>query len=52
MFFAKNIDEKKFKCISRKERNEAFNKGMNYISKQNLIINEEEEFIYFLEYYD
>jgi len=49
--FFKYVDEKKFKTINKKLRNNAFNRASNYISQQNYIINEEEEFIHFLEYY-
>ncbi|MGH4118034.1 hypothetical protein [Clostridium sp.] len=48
--FFNYVDEKKFRSIDRKQRNKAFNQAGNYISKQNLIITEE-EFIHFLEYY-
>lgn len=45
------IDENIFKTIDAKQRNAAFNKAGDYISKQSLIITEEEEFLYFYEYY-
>lgn len=45
------VDEKRFKAISSKQRNTAFNKAGEYISNQPLIINEEEEYTHFLQYY-
>lgn len=49
--FFKYVDEKKFKAIASKQRNNAFAKAGQYIEKQNLIVNETEEFTHFLEYY-
>lgn len=49
--FFEFVDEKSFKAIGRKRRDNAFSKAGSYISMQSLIINEEEEFTHFLEYY-
>jgi putative hydrolase of the HAD superfamily len=49
--FFNYVDEKNFKSIDSNKRKSAFNKAENYISQQKLIINENEEFIHFLEYY-
>ncbi|MBL4934336.1 HAD-IA family hydrolase [Clostridium sp. YIM B02515] len=49
--FFSYVDENIFKAIDTKQRNAAFNKASDYISKQSLIITEEEEFLHFYEYY-
>lgn len=49
--FFNYVNEKNYKSIERKQRDNAFKKAGNYISLQSLIINEEEEFSHFLEYY-
>ncbi|MDT3429123.1 putative hydrolase of the HAD superfamily [Paenibacillus forsythiae] len=45
------IDDKKFRSIDKKSRDRAFHNANAYISKQNLIRNEAEEFYHFAEYY-
>ena len=49
--FFNYVDKKSFDLINESKRNDAFNIAGNYISKQNLIITEEEEYRHFLEYY-
>jgi len=49
--FFKYIDKKKYNSIPIKKVKSAFKKAGRYISGQNIIRNEEEEFSYFLEYY-
>ncbi|WP_102399858.1 HAD-IA family hydrolase [Haloimpatiens massiliensis] len=45
------VDKKTFTSIKPTQKKLAFDKAMEYISKQNLIIDEEEEYKYFIEYY-
>ncbi|OBZ16313.1 HAD family hydrolase [Bacillus sp. FJAT-27264] len=45
------INEKIFRSIDKQIRNKAFHKANTYISKQNLIRNEDEEFHHFIEFY-
>lgn len=49
--FFKYIDRKKYNSVPIKKVKSAFKKAGRYISGQNMIRNEEEEFSYFLEYY-
>ena len=49
--FFKYVDKKDFYSILESKKNDAFSSAMNYISKQNLILTEEEEYGHFLEYY-
>lgn len=49
--FFNYIDKKAFNSISAVQRNEAFNKAGEYMIKQKLIVNEEEEYKHFVEYY-
>jgi len=49
--FFNYVDEKAFKLLDRKQRNNAFYKAGNYISKQALIVDTQEELVHFLEYY-
>lgn len=45
------VNRKKFNSIPLPKRNTAFNKAGEYISKQSLILDENEEYEHFLEYY-
>lgn len=45
------VDKKSFNSISAPDKREAFNKAGQYINKENLISNEEEEYKHFVEYY-
>ncbi|MCL6604586.1 MAG: HAD-IA family hydrolase [Paenibacillus sp.] len=45
------VNEEKFKSLDLKIRNNAFHKANSYISKQNLIKDEDEEFYHFTEFY-
>lgn len=49
--FFKYVDKKKYNLIPKTKVNNAFKKAGEYISTQNFIRNEEEEFINFFEYY-
>lgn len=49
--FFKYVDKKKFKAIKASKRKVAFDNAGEYIQKQNLILNEQEEFNHFIEYY-
>lgn len=49
--FFKYIDEKAFKAVGEEQKDKAFSEAGDYISKQKLILNEEEEYIHFVEYY-
>lgn len=50
--FFNYVDKKKFDLISSSQKKKALSKAGEYISKQNLIVNEEEEYKHFFEYYD
>ncbi|AJA47076.1 HAD-superfamily hydrolase [Clostridium pasteurianum DSM 525 = ATCC 6013] len=50
--FFNYVDRKKFNSISASQRRKALSKAGEYISKQNLIVNEEEEYAHFFEYYN
>lgn len=45
------VDHRKFRSISKSRIREAFDKAGQYISSQSLILNEEDEYRHFLEYY-
>lgn len=45
------VDKENFNSTDNSKINDAFNIAGNYISKQNLILTEEEEYKHFLEYY-
>lgn len=45
------VDKIRFNSLSDLQRSEAFNKAGQYIDKQNLIFNEEEEYKHFFQYY-
>lgn len=49
--FFSYVSKKSFNSITISQKNEAFNKSGEYIMKQKLIINEEEEYKHFIEYY-
>jgi putative hydrolase of the HAD superfamily len=49
--FFNYVDKKIFSSISASKKRLAFNKSREYISKQNLIINENEEYKHFFQYY-
>ena len=49
--FFNYVDKRSLNSISAPEKREAFNKAGQYISKENLISNEEEEYKHFVEYY-
>ncbi|WP_010234603.1 HAD-IA family hydrolase [Clostridium arbusti] len=50
--FFNYVDRKKFDSISPLQKREALSKAGEYISKQNLIVNEEEEYTHFFQYYN
>lgn len=50
-YFFKYVDKKKFNGLSHKKRKLAFNQASKYINSKSFIIDEEEEYICFLEYY-
>lgn len=45
------VDKKKFNSINSCQKKLAFNKAGEYIHKQNFILNEDEEYKHFIEYY-
>jgi putative hydrolase of the HAD superfamily len=45
------VDHRKFRSISKSRIREAFDKAGQYISSQSLILNEEDEYRHFLQYY-
>lgn len=49
-FFA-YVDKKKFSSIPSTKKKQAFSKANEYINKQNLILNEDDEYRHFFEYY-
>ena len=49
--FFQYVDKKAFSSIPKSQRNKAFSKAAEYISKQSLIETVEEEYKHFLEYY-
>jgi putative hydrolase of the HAD superfamily len=49
--FFNYVDKERYSSIVVSQRNEAFNKAGQYMMKQNLILNEEEEYKHFVEYY-
>lgn len=49
--FFSYVDKKKFNSLTASQRNLAFNKAGEYIDKQNLILDETEEYHHFVEYY-
>jgi putative hydrolase of the HAD superfamily len=46
------VDKKKFNSINASQKKSAFSKAGEYINKQNLILDEAEEYKHFLEYYN
>lgn len=50
--FFNYVDRKKFNSVSFLKRKEALSKAGEYISKQNLIVSEEEEYTHFFQYYN
>ncbi len=49
--FFKFIDKNRFYSVGKSRRKEAFKKASSYIRQQKIILNEEEEYKHFLQYY-